>query len=172
MNQEKLEKLEKQKKLTRHEREAPHAHLIQALSAVIFIIIIILDGEFLQWSTQLNNIVPFLVRCILFVLFLSIAFFLMHLSNKALFHNNKPSDNLITDGILKRVRNPLYFGIMCIYIAFLCFSISFIALGVLVVIFLVYNKMVQYEEGVLEQLFGETFLDYKKQVPRWIPKLF
>ncbi|MHA1672589.1 MAG: methyltransferase family protein [Promethearchaeota archaeon] len=79
-------------------------------------------------------------------IFLWMALFLMYLSHKVLFSGHEPSDSLLTGGILKWVRNPMYLGIMCIYIAFFCLSISFIALGAFVVIFLVYDKMVQYEE--------------------------
>ena len=169
MNQEKLEKTNK---LTGHEREAPHSHLIQGLSPVVFIIITSLDGWVLHWTTQLNDVVPLLIRGILCALFLSLAVSLMYLSHKMLFKDHKPSDRLITEGILKRVRNPMYLGIMCIYIAFLFLSMSLIALGAFIIIFIVYDNMVQYEEGILEQLFGEAFAEYKKQVPRWIPKLF
>jgi hypothetical protein len=29
---------------------------------------------------------------------------------------------------------------------------------------------VAYEEGVLESIFGETYLAYKARTPRWIPR--
>ncbi len=161
----------KSNKLTGHDREAPHSHLIQGLSPVLFILIAVLDGWVLRWSTQLNDVVPLLVRGIFCGIFLSIALGLMYLSHKALFSNHEPSDHLITNGILKRVRNPMYLGIMCIYVAFLCLSISFISLGAFLIIFWIYNRMVQYEEQVLEGLFGEAFVEYKKHVSRWMLKL-
>ncbi|MHA1610967.1 MAG: methyltransferase family protein [Promethearchaeota archaeon] len=160
-----------QEKNTAHEREAPHSHFIQGLSPVIFTVILGLDSWLLHWSTQLNDVVPLFIRWILFAIFLCTAFSLMYFSHKALFSGHEPSDSLVSGGILKSVRNPMYLGIMCIYIAFFCLSISFIALGAFVVVFLVYNKMVQYEEGILEEMFGDAFLDYKKRVPRWIPKI-
>ena len=169
MNQEKPEKLEKP---TGHAREAPHSHLIQGLSPVIFTIILGLDGWVLHWTTQLNDVVPFVVRGILCVVFLILAVYLMNSSHKILFKDHKPSDTLITEGILNRVRNPMYLGIMCIYLAFFFLSMSLIALGAFIFIVIVYDKMVQYEEGILEQLFGEAFVEYKNQVPRWFPKLF
>ncbi|MHA1745195.1 MAG: methyltransferase family protein, partial [Promethearchaeota archaeon] len=126
MNHEKPEKLEE---LTHHEREAPHSHLIQGLSPILFTLILSLDGWVLHWTTQLNDIVPLIVRGILCVVFLSLAVYLMNSSHKILFRDHKPSDTLITEGILKRVRNPMYLGIMCIYLAFFFLSMSLIALG-------------------------------------------
>ena len=33
-----------------------------------------------------------------------------------------------------------------------------------------YTLIVSYEEGVLESIFGQEYLDYKKATPRWIPR--
>jgi len=66
----------------------------------------------------------------------------------------------------------MYLGILMVYIAFICFSLSLIALALFVIIFRSYNRSVNYEENVLEQLFGKDYLQYKQKVPKWIPKLF
>jgi protein-S-isoprenylcysteine O-methyltransferase Ste14 len=65
----------------------------------------------------------------------------------------------------------MYFGILLIYVACICLSISLISIVAFIPIFLVYNKMVIYEEKILIGLFGKQFLDYKKNVPRWFPKI-
>jgi hypothetical protein len=33
-----------------------------------------------------------------------------------------------------------------------------------------YSLIVRYEEGVLESIFGEDYLAYKRRTPRWIPR--
>jgi len=33
-----------------------------------------------------------------------------------------------------------------------------------------YSLIVSYEEGVLESIFGQEYLDYKRATPRWIPR--
>jgi hypothetical protein len=33
-----------------------------------------------------------------------------------------------------------------------------------------YTLIVRYEEGVLETIFGEEYLAYKRRTPRWIPQ--
>ena len=138
-------------KLSAYEREAPHSHLIQGLSPVIFIIISLLDGVFLHWTTQLNSIVPFMVRAILLAIFLSLALVLIKLSHDALFKDEEPSEVLITEGILGHVRNPMYLGILLIYIAFICFSISLMSIVVFLIIVILNQRMVIQEEKILQQ---------------------
>jgi hypothetical protein len=33
-----------------------------------------------------------------------------------------------------------------------------------------YTLIVRYEEGVLETIFGDEYLRYKRRTPRWIPR--
>ncbi len=161
-----------QSNLSPQEREAPRTHLILITTPIIFAIVSILDGQVLNWSTQLNDIVPLFVRIIFCIIFGIIALILIQISHKTLFSNNKLPDILITDGIFKYIRNPMYLGILLIYIAVICFSISLISLGVFIVIFIVYDKMVKIEESILEEIFANEFLEYKKKVSRWIPKIY
>ncbi|MFX0019595.1 MAG: methyltransferase family protein, partial [Candidatus Hermodarchaeota archaeon] len=79
---------------------------------------------------------------------------------------------LITTGILEYVRNPMYFGILLIYVSFIFLSISLISIAFFLLVFLVYNRMVNFEEKILESMFGDQFLDYKKKVSKWIPNPF
>ena len=158
--------------LSAHDREIPHSHLIQGLSPVIFVIIWILDSDVLFLSVYLNNIIPYLVRLALFLFSLIFALILIFLSHRTLFNKNGPKDTLITGGILKYVRNPLYLGVLLIYVAFIFLSISLISIALFIIIFLIYNRMVNYEEKVLEKLFGEAYLKYKKRVSKWIPNPF
>ena len=155
-----------------HEREIPHAHIYHAILPIIFMIIWFLDSQIFHISTILNNYIPFIVRLLLFMAIIIIAISFIFLSHRALFKSHQPPDTLITNGILGYVRNPMYFGIILIYVAFIFFSISLICIGLLVVVFLVYNKMVNFEENLLENMFGEEYLTYKKTVPKWLPNPF
>jgi len=38
-------------------------------------------------------------------------------------------------------------------------------------IHLIYNKLANFEENKLEELFGEEYLKYKGKVPKWIPSI-
>ena len=151
-------------------REARYSHFIQASLPITFVIIILLDTFVFRISVWLNAYVPFIVRIILCAIVLVLAFIFIKLAHDALFSHNEPSNTLITDGILSHVRNPMYLGVLLIYVAFLFLSMSLISLLFFILVVVIYNKMVNIEEKVLEQLFGEDWLAYKKQVPKWIPR--
>lgn len=78
---------------------------------------------------------------------------------------------LVTEGAFALVRNPLYIGNFFIILGVCLFS-SVPWLIVLGVSFFVaqYYFIVQYEEGLLEERFGEEYHSYKMSVPAWIPK--
>ena len=155
-----------------HEREIPHAHVYHATMPIAFFIIWFLDSNIFRISTLLDNFIPFLVRLVLFISVFAIAIIFIMLSHRTLFKSHEAPDKLITEGILRYVRNPIYFGILLIYVAFLFLSISLISIGVFAIIFLVYNWMVNFEENILENMFGEEYLRYKNKVSKWIPNPF
>lgn len=77
---------------------------------------------------------------------------------------------LVTYGIFGWVRNPLYVGNFFIWMGFVVISGVLWFLPVAIVIFgIEYTLIVAYEEGVLESIFGQEYLDYKRTTPRWIP---
>ncbi len=152
-----------------HEREMPNSHIYQTSMPVAFFIIWFLDANLFRISTFLNDFVPFLVRLILFIVILMGAITFIMVSHRVLFQSHEPSTKLITNGILAYVRNPMYFGILLIYVAFIFLSISLICIGLFIIIFLVYNMIVNFEESILENMFGEQYLDYKSKVSKFIP---
>lgn len=78
---------------------------------------------------------------------------------------------LVTYGIFRWVRNPLYVGNFFIWMGFVVISGVLWFLPVAIVIFAIeYTLIVSYEEGVLESIFGAEYLEYKKTTPRWVPR--
>ena len=78
---------------------------------------------------------------------------------------------LVDYGIFGWVRNPLYVGNFLAWMGFVTISGVLWFLPVAVVLFAVeYSLIVAYEEGVLESIFGEEYLAYKRRTPRWIPR--
>ena len=150
--------------------EAPHSHLIQTLSPIIFTIIWTLDSIVFSFSVLLNDFVPWIVRLILFIVVIAIAFAFIRVSHNTLFRQPENKDELITNGILGHVRNPMYFGVLLIYLAFIFLSISLISVALWIIIIVIYDKLASFEEKQLEKLFGEKYLEYKKKVPKWIPR--
>jgi protein-S-isoprenylcysteine O-methyltransferase Ste14 len=78
---------------------------------------------------------------------------------------------LVTYGIFGWVRNPLYVGNFFIWMGFVVISGVWWFLPLAIIIFAIeYTLIVAYEEGVLESIFGEEYLAYKRTTPRWVPR--
>jgi protein-S-isoprenylcysteine O-methyltransferase Ste14 len=78
---------------------------------------------------------------------------------------------LVTYGIFRWVRNPLYVGNFLIWMGFVVISGVLWFLPLAIALFAVeYSLIVAYEEGVLESIFGDEYLAYKRIAPRWIPR--
>lgn len=76
---------------------------------------------------------------------------------------------LVTSGIYKKTRNPMYVGFLFVLIAWgLFLSNGFALLLSLFYISYMNRFQVQPEEKALELLFGEVFLAYQNSVRRWL----
>ncbi len=76
---------------------------------------------------------------------------------------------LVTDGMYRYSRNPMYLGLVLLNIAATIFFGTW--LGVIIVvafIFLLNLLQIIPEEEALIYIFGEEYIDYKKKVRRWI----
>ena len=80
-----------------------------------------------------------------------------------------PSTSLVTDGVYRVTRNPMYVGMACFYIG-LALALSLIwALILLPVVILAVDRLIiAREEPYLERLFGESYREYKRTTRRWI----
>lgn len=77
---------------------------------------------------------------------------------------------LVTHGPFALSRNPLYNGNYFLWMGFVALSGVWWFLPVATLLFAVeYFFIVRYEEGVLESIFGEEYLAFKRRTPRWIP---
>ncbi len=82
---------------------------------------------------------------------------------------------LTTSGPYGHVRHPLYLGSFLILSGFLItVNINWIGVlfAVIVVIGIVYKQTVQNEERMLTDKFGQEYVDYKKAVPAFFPRVF
>ncbi len=82
-----------------------------------------------------------------------------------------PTRKLVVLGVYRRVRNPMITGVFCILLGE---AAAFASTSLLTwfVIFLVVNLIYipLFEEPGLERRFGEEYREYKRNVPRWIPR--
>ena len=79
------------------------------------------------------------------------------------------ASSLVTNGIFKYSRNPMYLGMVLILISI---SIKFNFYGGILIVagFLVFITQFQIipEEKAMLKLFGKEFIKYKKQTRRWV----
>ena len=83
-----------------------------------------------------------------------------------------PPIHLVVSGLYRYVRNPMYVAIVLILAGeawvFWSGGLLLYAVG----FFLVANLfIVVYEEPALRRTFGESYSEYLRTVPRWVPKI-
>jgi protein-S-isoprenylcysteine O-methyltransferase Ste14 len=83
-----------------------------------------------------------------------------------------PTQKLVVTGPYRHIRNPMISGVAMMLIGQFLFWGSWI-IGLWVGIFIVINYIyfIFSEEPGLEKRFGESYLNYKANVPRWLPRL-
>ena len=82
-----------------------------------------------------------------------------------------PTKSLVVKGLYRFVRNPLYIAGSLVLVGE---ALLFQSVGILIycfVMFVIFNIHVFLEEKFLTYQFGETYEQYRKSVPRWIPRI-
>ena len=83
-----------------------------------------------------------------------------------------PPKNLVTTGLYRYVRNPMYVGVLLILGGWAIISASPLVSGFSLFMFTAFYFRVKiHEEPWAERTFADQWLDYKNNVPRWIPQL-
>jgi len=79
------------------------------------------------------------------------------------------SSALIKNGPFRISRHPMYLGMVAILLGGAIVLGSITAFFFPILFFIAMEIVfIRYEEISLEEIFGQTFLDYKKQVRRWL----
>lgn len=83
-----------------------------------------------------------------------------------------PPKALVVTGLYRYVRNPIYVGVLSIFLGhFLWFGYWALLLYTVFAFIGVHWFIVLYEEPTLKKKFGTDYEEYLKKVPRWIPKV-
>ena len=81
----------------------------------------------------------------------------------------EPTTALVTDGIYKYSRNPMYLGGVLFLTGLSVTLNNIISLITPLIFFLFMNYMfIPYEEDELAKTFGDKYIEYRKKVRRWI----
>lgn len=83
----------------------------------------------------------------------------------------RPPTSLALEGPYRYVRNPLYLSLFAdTFGLFLIFDSPGVAVALVLQLIGVHSIIVLREENRLTKRFGDSYLQYKRVVPRWIPK--
>lgn len=102
----------------------------------------------------------------IFLLFIAAGLFI---ARKTTVMPTRAPDKLVTEGIYRVTRNPMYLGMLLILSGFPLMIDSIIGLICPLIFFLLMDRIIiPREEKVVEGVFGEDYLEYKSKTRRWI----
>ena len=80
----------------------------------------------------------------------------------------RPTTVLVTDGVFRRTRNPLYVGVSVgLCGVALIFALDWMLILIVPSCVLLHFAVVRHEERYLEQKFGDAYRHYMARVPRY-----
>ncbi|GAA1767352.1 isoprenylcysteine carboxylmethyltransferase family protein [Agromyces humatus] len=83
-----------------------------------------------------------------------------------------PTETLVVTGVYRFVRNPMYLAVLAIILGqALLFGNWWLVLYAGIALAAVVTFVKGYEEPTLFRTFGEQYLDYRRNVPGWWPRL-
>jgi protein-S-isoprenylcysteine O-methyltransferase Ste14 len=81
----------------------------------------------------------------------------------------KPAESLQTSGIYRATRNPMYVGLVLVYLGLTCLIGNWWNIILLPVLLLTIQEYVmKREEKYLTRKFGPEYINYKQKVRRWL----
>lgn len=83
-------------------------------------------------------------------------------------NTSAPSTALVTSGIYKITRNPMYLSLLVLYTGVACLTHMTWAVILLPVVVVFSQVLIIREERYLDRAFGASYADYKARVRRWI----
>ena len=130
-----------------------------------------LHGDSPPTSNFVLRMVGILLVAIGTIIYLHTAFWGFALRGRGTPAPIAPTKKLVVEGLYRYVRNPMYIGVATIVLGQAVVFQSWHVLEYLAVVLVIVQFFVLfYEEPTLAQQFGEEYEEYKKRVPRWIPR--
>ena len=84
-------------------------------------------------------------------------------------HRPNKASKLVTSGIFKYTRNPMYLGMVLMMLSATFYIGSWVGFFACVALaWYLTQFQIKPEEKIIEGLFGQDYLDYKQRVRRWL----
>jgi protein-S-isoprenylcysteine O-methyltransferase Ste14 len=160
-------------------KHANHPHLTgehrwgdtgQLIFFVLFLGVWISDSFVFHYSTFLQESVPNYIRLALGGPVILAAWFLARGGMKAVFGTAREKPEVITTGVFRIVRHPIYTGALLFYLGSILFTLSLASAALWILIIAFYIVLCKYEERLLTEEFGDDYLKYKKRTGMLFPK--
>ncbi len=143
----------------------------QLILFLAFVSVVVLDLFILKFSKRIIGTLSWMIAVPLFLLFFIIGGYFAFTSHRTIFKENEEEIGLVTRGVFSIVRHPMYFGSILLFFSFVVFSYSILAFLVWLIICFFYYFISRYEEKLLIDQFGDSYREYQKRVPMFIPFL-
>jgi protein-S-isoprenylcysteine O-methyltransferase Ste14 len=143
----------------------------QLVFALLFFGTWVVDSFFLRYTTQLDALVPALVRKPMGIILLILSAYCAWSGLGIVFHEIRERPSVIRKGVFGVVRHPIYLSEVLLYLGLLLIHMS-MAAGVVWLgasVFLYYLS--RYEERLLLERFGQAYHSYMREVGMWIPRM-
>jgi len=134
---------------------------------ILFLAVWTIDSFLLRVTTFLFSMTLIWLNVPIGVAIFVVAVYFMNASHKDLFDTKV--EGLASIGVYGRVRHPMYLGTFLFYLGMAVITLSLVAIVVWMITFAYYNTLANFEETLLEERFGNDYLEYKKNVRKWIP---
>jgi len=143
----------------------------QIIFALLFFGIWIADSFFLKYTTQLNDIVPALIRKPIGIMLLCLSAYCAWSGLRIVFGEVRESPSVIRKGVFGIVRHPIYLSEVLLYLGLFMLNMSLAAgvVGLGAAALLYYLS--RYEEKLLLKRFGDGYRSYMREVGMWAPRL-
>lgn len=144
----------------------------QLILLLVFLGIWITDSFIFHYSTLLSEIVPNYIRVPMAGLVLMAGWYLARGGMKAVFGTAREKPEVISTGVFRIVRHPIYLGAILFYLGASLITMSIASAAFIILVIVFYILISRYEERVLTEAFGDDYLEYKRKTGMLFPKLF
>jgi protein-S-isoprenylcysteine O-methyltransferase Ste14 len=150
--------------------DSPH---VIAMPPLVFLVGFLI-GLLLEWLVPLDRLSGITVKCI--GVAVATARGILALWGRATMHRagtnidpRAPALVVVSNGPFQFTRNPLYLSLVLLTLGIaLAFDLLWVIATLIPVVLIIHFGVILREERYLAAKFGQTYLDYKSKVRRWV----
>jgi protein-S-isoprenylcysteine O-methyltransferase Ste14 len=143
----------------------------QIIFALLFFGTWVADSFYLKYTTQLDALVPALVRIPMGIILLVLSAYCAWSGLGIVFHEIRERPSVIRKGVFGVVRHPIYLSEVLLYLGLFLIHMSMAAGVVWLGASIFFYYLSRYEERLLLDRFGEDYRSYMREVGMWIPRI-